>query len=341
MSISTLRHTVQHGLLDFAWRQWAELGLAGHRAAPEHRPVDPEALLLFTIEVARRDPRLFDEMLDWLCVNGQLLILQRIRNLAPRFAVDADLLDAVLAWVATQAPNVRWPSASEPRRRQEDGSEPVFKADVASFTSDQDPVFARFGYLRPPASRSGKSMEPQVHRPSNLAFRLRLFFGSGTRSEVMRVLLTTAAGPMDAASIADEAGYAKRNVHEALTGLAASGAVQARWSRNERRFTVARDKWASLLEIGPDASHLPQSVPWQRVLPTLVDVLVWLEEEGASHDSAYLASSRARDLVERVRPALDAVAVTAPPDHTPPGEAYLTALARTVGSLMTVLAPDP
>lgn len=42
---------------------------------------DPEALLLFTLEVARADARLFDEVLDWLALNERLVSVQRLRNL--------------------------------------------------------------------------------------------------------------------------------------------------------------------------------------------------------------------------------------------------------------------
>jgi hypothetical protein len=42
---------------------------------------DPEALLLFTFEVARDDPRLFGEVLDWLALNERLVSVQRLRNL--------------------------------------------------------------------------------------------------------------------------------------------------------------------------------------------------------------------------------------------------------------------
>jgi hypothetical protein len=36
----------------------------------EEHAADPEALLLFTFEVGRNDPRLFDEVLDWLALTS-------------------------------------------------------------------------------------------------------------------------------------------------------------------------------------------------------------------------------------------------------------------------------
>ena len=66
--------------------------------------VDPEALILFTIGIGRRDPRLFDEMLDWVASNRELLSKQRLRNLARRFPLPSALVAAVIAWTRQTAP---------------------------------------------------------------------------------------------------------------------------------------------------------------------------------------------------------------------------------------------
>ena len=66
------------------WGEWSQMGLSGRRGASDKQAMDPEALLLFTIEVARLDPRPFDETLDWLATNGTLLSLTRLRHLEAR-----------------------------------------------------------------------------------------------------------------------------------------------------------------------------------------------------------------------------------------------------------------
>ncbi len=94
-------------LLDFAWAQWSQLGVSG--AAParrESRAADPEALLLFTLEIGRHDPRLFDEVLDWLVLNESLVSVQRLRNLCLDEA-DRALVDGALNWVARWRPRAR------------------------------------------------------------------------------------------------------------------------------------------------------------------------------------------------------------------------------------------
>jgi hypothetical protein len=94
--------------------------------------------------------------------------------------------------------------------------------DVQGLISRCSASWECIGYSRPRVSQSGKSSEPDVNAPVNLAFQLRLLFGPGSRSEVMRVLLTFTEGSLDAARIADEAGFSKRNVSDALTALVAS-----------------------------------------------------------------------------------------------------------------------
>jgi DNA-binding transcriptional regulator GbsR (MarR family) len=338
MSISELRDRARGVLLEFAWTQWVQLGVSGQRSRSDRWAMDPEALILFTTEVARRDPRLFDETLDWLVRNERLLSLQRLRNLTARFPIDGRLVEALVAWAGQAAPSSRWRTAKPGRGSGErNDAALLFAPDVLSFVPDPDPVFASYGYLRPRVEPSGKSDEPDVRAPVNLAFRLRLLFGVGSRAEVMRILLTTAEGTLDAARIADEAGFAKRNVSEVLSALVETAVVKARWSRNERLFLVYRDSWATLLELGPKATSMPTFVSWVHVLPPLIEVLRWLERESENGDSDYLKSSRARDVMERIGPDLEVTGLAPPAAGSLPGASYLPAFTQIVESLLQAI----
>ena len=57
-------------VLDRLWGQWTTLGVAGHAGEPTPWIIDPEALLLATCTFGRCEPRMFDEVLDWLQTNG-------------------------------------------------------------------------------------------------------------------------------------------------------------------------------------------------------------------------------------------------------------------------------
>jgi hypothetical protein len=339
MLISELRERIRQGFLEFAWRQWAQVGLSANITGFDNWAIDPEALILFTIEVARRDPRLFDEMLDWLVSNRRLLTMQRLRNLAVRFPVDPDLVRAVFAWAGE--PMLSLQSAkSEGRQILHPEGIPIFSRDVLGFVTEPDPAFAAHGYIRPQFSRSGKSREPDARQHANLAFQLRHLFGAGSRSEVMRILLTFADGTLDAARISDEAAFAKRNVSDTLASLAASRVVKARWSGNERVYIAYRNKWAELLEAGPSGEYLPRFVSWVHLFPPCLEIMSWLESEAETADSEYLISSRARDLIERVTADLESAGLAFPLSRPLPGAAYLSVFADTVDLLLGKLGVE-
>lgn len=329
MLISEARERAGQKLLDFAWRQWNQVGVSASVSGEDRWAVDPEALILFTIGLGRWDPRLFDEMLDWIALNHGLLSMQRLRNLTARFPVAAGLVAAVIAWTREPVPVQLLKDQPTPAKKQ-----PVFSPDVLGFIAVADPAFEEYGYLRPQVTRSGKSREPDPMAPASLAFQLRHLFGPGGRSEVMRVLLTWEQGPLDATRIADEAGFAKRNASDALTALAASGAISAAWSGNERLFTADHSQWAALL----GRTELPAFVPWTHLLPAALEVICWLDTESGTTDSDYLIASHARTVMARITRDLQVAAVATPRESLPVGPSYLPAVLTTVDAMLAKLS---
>jgi hypothetical protein len=336
MPISEIREEVSQGLLDFAWRQWAQIGISATVRGADRWAVDPEALILFTIGIARRDPRLFDEMLDWMALNRELLSAQRLRNLAGRFPLPSGLVAAVTTWTRQTVPaGLLVSDQGAPAQDRE----PVFSPDVLSFVSQQDPVFAQHGFIRPPAARTGKSQEPNPALPVNLSFRLRYLFGPGGRSEVMRMLLTWPDGSLDAARIADEAGFAKRNVSDVLASLTASGVIKAAWSGNERRFTAYRERWTQLLDL--DEPGMPSFVSWVHLLPAALQITTWLDEKAGTAESEYLIASQARTLMNRLTRDLEAAGIDSRHRQAAHGTDYLPIFAETSRALLARLATAP
>ena len=119
----------------------------------------------------------------------------------------------------------------------------------------------------------------------------------------MRILLTSDERPLNAAGIAEEAAFAKRNINDALLALADARVVKVRWAGNERLFTTYRDKWAQLLEVGPRGEALPTSRPWTRLLRALTAIHIWTEHADPEW-SDYLVASEGRQLLESLAPEL-------------------------------------
>ncbi|MGE5335809.1 MAG: hypothetical protein ACM3JL_00080, partial [Nitrososphaerota archaeon] len=85
---------------------------------------DPEALLLLTFEVGREEPRLLDEVLDWLVANERLVSIQRLRNLA-RDEEDRALIEAVVGWLGERRRRARL--AARPAAGGSADVEPFFR----------------------------------------------------------------------------------------------------------------------------------------------------------------------------------------------------------------------
>ena len=329
MDLSTLSHQLSDQLVAFAWDEWAQMGLlvTSHRRSAWAQ--DPEALIVFTLEVARAEPRLFDELLDWILLNESLLSVRRLRAVCVD-ETDRTLTAAALGWLARQRPRARLSSrgpASPTATLQ-----PLFRSEGPMRETDED--FAAAGLLRPPLSPSHKSRPPDPMAPINLAFRLRQILGVGIRAEVVRILLTTEAPWVNAQTLARSTGYAKRNVHDALAGLSAAGVVSAFTVGGEQRYTADHPAWAALLGGQPD--ELPAHRDWPQLLGALRRILRWSEQAELETISDYLRASSARDLLETIRP--DLAFAGLPTDLSPSPANTLSELEEVIKSVLTTMS---
>jgi hypothetical protein len=300
MRVSELRSQVRAQLLEFAWDQWAQMGVFAAPRRADRWAADPEALLLLTFEVGRADARLFDEVLDWLVVNERLVSVQRLRNLC-RDDTDRALAEASLAWAAQWRPRLR-----PGNRRRHAGSDrtkaqPLFRG-LSSRGTRGDDVFRTHGWLKPTTERSRKSEPPNVLAPINFAFRLRQLLGVGARAEVIRFLLTVDAPRLTAQVIAASAGYAKRNVQEALTHLLSADVVDSVTVGNEQRYSIDRTRWATLLGLA--TADFPSHRDWPQLFHALRVLARWLEDDRHDKLSDYILASEARTVADQITPEL-------------------------------------
>jgi len=190
--------------------------------------------------------------------------------------------------------------------------------------------------LRPPLAPSHKSRPPDPIAPINLAFRLRQILGVGVRAEAVRVLLTTDAPRVNAQTLAQSTGYAKRNVHEALAGLSKADVVSAFTVNGEQRYKAGRPAWAALLGCPPD--ELPLGRDWPQLLATLRRILRWSSQPELETMSDYLHASSARDLLEAIRPDLAFAGI--PVDLSPSPENTMRELEEVVERLLAKIGAD-
>lgn len=329
MPTSALRDRVVEAAREFAWAQWAQLGVLADSAQSDHWAIDPEALVLFSLEVGRDDPRLFDEVLDWLVTNERIVSVQRLRNLADGEEARA-LVDAALAWVARYRPRQRLRTAASGAAPSPNDAEPLFRGARAARAADE--TFLVHGFLRGKVEPSGKSRQPDLTSPVAFAFRVRQLLGLSVRSEVVRFLLTVEAPHVTAAVVAEAAGYAKRNVHDALSSLAAAAVIDVITVGNEQRYGIDKDRWAGLFAL----PEFPRHRDWPQLLRAMLRLLRWLRDP--SHDglSDYMLASEARLLLDELEPDLTYAGIPLAPLT---GDAnHWARLEGTADNLVTALA---
>ena len=162
--ISGLGDFLERELLEFAWGEWAQMGVSAPANQPSPWAQDPEALIVFTLEIARLDARLFGELLDWALHNEPLLSVRRLRAMCID-EHDERLVGALLAWIAGRRPRARLQGA--PRTLGHDQLEPLFVGLEAGF-DELDPAFADAGFAR--GSAGGSDAVPTDDRRSSRVY---------------------------------------------------------------------------------------------------------------------------------------------------------------------------
>lgn len=306
MQTSATRDHLSRALLDFAWHEWAQMGVLASASGLSPWAQDPEALVIFTLEVARDDPRLFDEVLDWMLANESLLSVRRLRA-ACVGDDDERLLEASIAWLNDHGWRARPLTPGDGAPHPE--PVPLYRS-LSSPAAEIDQSFSKRGLLRPLSQPSGKAGTPDLLAPINLAFRLRQLLGMGVRSEVVRVLLSSRAPSLTTAVVTRAVGYSKRNVHEALSALEGAGVVSAWTVGSARSYATDRNSWSALLGVGARAFPIHQD--WPQLLGPLRETLRFLGRPDLDRHTAYMLGSLTRDLLEQVSPDLAYAGIRVP-----------------------------
>lgn len=290
-------------LLNAVWRQWAALDSLAEERRPARAIIDPEALVLVSLQLVEEERRLWD-LLSWcgrIC--PRLLSVQRIKNLAGRF--DRAIEDRLeqFAYVAFEEGNdARWKSF--------DRSAPGIQA------------------RRSKADASA----PLLRRRSTLMLLLRRGIGVGIKPDLLAVLIGSEGTPQDIKSLSRATAYSNRAVRRAAEEMAEARLIRI---AQESPITYSTDVkgWLTVLQLDPPP---PRWISWHEVFPLwqrLQEILAYLDENGAR----YTASSRLRDLVETYGATLRTIDPELPDPTHYQGEEYLEPFLNFVTRLETWL----
>lgn len=293
-------------ILDFLWRQWSALGVAGGARTEDVWVIDPEAMLVFSLEMAQYEPRLFDEILDWLVVNGKWIDIQRLRGIIKaKDEKTRRLVSAVACYISHEAKTYqrKWRALG-----LLNGADSTAQREILFKTKDGEhypkpresfAVFHDYGFLREEFSLRKMSKSVSVTAGSTLRFLLRSLFGIGSRSECILYLLTHEAG--HPTEIANAVGISVRGTQDTLIELAESGLVLTRVKGKRKiEYWLSQKRWWEFLSsMNLEEMKTPVWIDWISLYSALMSVWEVLQEIEKTK-SDYMRSSKLRDAMDTI-----------------------------------------
>lgn len=301
-SLTSFRDHLVEVLLQFLWRQWSALGVAGYARSKDPWMLDPEALLLFSLPIARHDPRLFDEIIDWLHENGTWVNLQRLQSLWKEYRLgEGGLLAPIARGMASDSSHSKWKVLEKSTPVASDGESirPVFEG--VPVTGTPDPDFLRWGWQRGRLDLRRMSQPPRPDQPATFLFKLRALFGRQARAEVIAWLLSHEHG--HPAEIARQTGYYRRSIQIVLNELETSGHIRSFRAGREKQFSLVHGEWRFLLTWSP-AEHFPLWIAWAPLFRVLQNFLDCLSQPGIDERSERFQAIQLREALNDSMPAL-------------------------------------
>jgi len=308
MSQKDFRNLFLENILNFLWRQWSTLGVLGQARTKDPWLYDPEPMLLFTLEMARYEPRLFDEVVDWLIVNNKWIDMQRLRGiLREKDEIGRNLLGAVAAFLANQGNERKWNNLSQfckshvsniPNNPESFFCEKNGKSHPLTKTSD--PSFLTYGFNRPQLRVRRMTRRVPITSHNTLRFLLRALFGLGSRAECLAYLLTHDAG--HPSEIAKRIGISARGTQDALIELSRSGLILTRVKGKRKiEYWLSQERWWEFLSKG-NISEIkkPIWIDWIALYSALSQLWAALNKISREGMSDYMRSSKLRDSLEMV-----------------------------------------
>ena len=329
--VDILRET----LVEFTWRQWCELGVAGAAAASPGWFIDPEPLIPFSLELARRDPRTFDEILDWLFKNGEWINVQRLVSVVQTDHVGSSrLVQAVAAAIMNRRRDSRWQQARRLGPADHVKTEPLFIINGQPWDAvkEADEVFLEYGFARSRTSTRGMSRAIPMTNPRCLAFKSRSLFGVSVRADVIAYLVARGSG--HPSQISRLLGFSQKQVQDVLVEMAQSTLVRVRSVGRRKEYQLDPERWWPFL-LGPDVQPV-QWIDWRALMRGLSTL--WrgvVAASAAKPSSDYVASSNARKAMRSAREDLMAsgIGMMVEDDRSHHGETYLDVFHRDIQKL--------
>ena len=273
-AVRRIREAAEGTIVDATWAQWSVLTAAAVRVGRKRvwTIVDPEALVLASFAVGHLERRLEDMVASWAMGAAYLMSVQRMRTLASRSPEPVEERLGDFARAAVGGGDKRWRRLASTQT-----------------ASEYTPRVKPLGPLR------------LIEGPA-LTLRLRAGFGVNAKADILSLLLGFEGAAADLKVIAAATAYSERAIRTATKEMSLAGFIHEIEGRPSS-FHAEAEAWAQVLRTHRDdwqtqAPAVPRWRFWAAVFEFLAGVIDWAGRAHGEGWSTYVASSRARDLVE-------------------------------------------
>lgn len=330
------RNQINNVCLEFLWKEWGQLGIRGYPDGESEWISDPEALFLFTINLARYDSRLFDEVLDWFTLNARFMNVQRINDLIKEYTFKSEsILPAFTSFLSNATRNQKWKKRK--KKNNIGRSEPLFflkdgrKMPVGN---NLDPDFLNAGYKRSKVILKRNSGFFPPNKPMTLLFKLRSLFGINARCEILACLAD--GRQANQAEIFRLTDYSQKTIQNALAEMEYSGAIYVTRKSRIKIYQLKADEWNPLMKIKPGSNAWR---PWAPLYAVIENILEKLKDMDTSPRTDLILSSEYRSIMDHVKPLLQKAQIPVTDDRNYRGKDYLKIFEKDIQSILDFLLP--
>jgi hypothetical protein len=295
--------------VEAAWGQWVAIGSPARQGSGRaaQKIVDPEALVMLSLALRDAEPRLMEMVKWWARVGASLTNVQRMRNIASETGESGTLGIALFSSWAAAAGHRAWQRYA----KQEMVAE------------------------REPRYRTSKGpRQPTLSSPSSLMIRMRAAFGVSAKPDVLTFLLGLRGSRAIISDISRAVGYTTTAVRSALKDMTLAQLVQQSMDR-PASYSASSQPWVGNLDSRGTGGVVegPQWAMWVSLFGFLITAHELAESVLQERESDYMASSLARDAVERYGHAFEFHRIPVPPADRYPGREFVQAFSTLTESV--------
>jgi hypothetical protein len=297
--VNQIWNELRDALLDSIWIQWKSLGTFVDTDGLSKSLVDPDSLLLISLELRHHEGRLRDMLASWAINGSTLFSVQRIKNLLGNHSFrTGDRLSEFAFQALSDGKDHRWKSLAG-----SDGGPGVRHRDLWK-------------------------AYPAIWHPSALFLRLRLGFGIGIAPDLIAYLLSLNGEWSNTRLISQAIDYSPYSVRRVADRMAAAGLLEST-QQKPVRYRLDASSWCQLLGIDRE---VPSWHYWNKVFAFSSAFLSKVEDEWVDR-SPYILSTELRDLVEAHKDTFRLNKIDYPDPNGFEGEDYLEAFLKFIPKL--------